>query len=324
MIELFVGRGCSFSGLALLPEFCDTWMIPWFPDWKEVDWASTTLRQSRWSGREPLGRFASSRRSTPAMCMRWRSSAKLTWWKKNRWDHMVDLLENVSWWFFGAECRYVVMFILSLCVPLRILWECVFVSPMCRDVGFCVSITTFSLSRGEGTKKSLGLSLNESPPPLSSSPNQDHTQVAHVRAERDILVEADHQWVVKMYYSFQVRLVMKTTMKVNLMRIEMNSILQDPANLYLIMEFLPGGKKTLSIEIFSFPHFQSCRWIYSCPMKVPLVELGWCRGLCLNKRWVLAFVHSRFHQIPVILPAWWECEHPHDIFCKSGNKLHLL
>ncbi|ODM90998.1 Serine/threonine-protein kinase tricorner [Orchesella cincta] len=28
-------------------------------------------------------------------------------------------------------------------------------------------------------------------------------QVAHVRAERDILVEADHQWVVKMYYSFQ-------------------------------------------------------------------------------------------------------------------------
>ena len=44
-------------------------------------------------------------------------------------------------------------------------------------------------------------------------------QVAHVRAERDILVEADHQWVVKMFYSFQ-----------------------DPANLYLIMEFLPGGE----------------------------------------------------------------------------------
>ena len=42
-------------------------------------------------------------------------------------------------------------------------------------------------------------------------------QVAHVRAERDILVEADHQWVVKMYYSFQ-----------------------DPINLYLIMEFLCG------------------------------------------------------------------------------------
>ena len=47
-------------------------------------------------------------------------------------------------------------------------------------------------------------------------------QVAHVRAERDILVEADHEWVVKMFYSFQ-----------------------DAANLYLIMEFLPGGKQCL-------------------------------------------------------------------------------
>ena len=40
---------------------------------------------------------------------------------------------------------------------------------------------------------------------LSHMPNM---QVAHVRAERDILVEADHQWVVKMYYSFQVIIVM--------------------------------------------------------------------------------------------------------------------
>jgi len=62
-------------------------------------------------------------------------------------------------------------------------------------------------------------------------------QVAHVRAERDILVEADHQWVVKMFYSFQ-----------------------DVANLYLIMEFLPGGdmmtllmkKDTLSEEFTQF------------------------------------------------------------------------
>lgn len=43
-------------------------------------------------------------------------------------------------------------------------------------------------------------------------------QVAHVRAERDILVEADHTWTVKMFYSFQ-----------------------DARNLYLIMEYLPGG-----------------------------------------------------------------------------------
>ncbi len=43
-------------------------------------------------------------------------------------------------------------------------------------------------------------------------------QIAHIRAERDILVQADSKWVVKMFYSFQ-----------------------DTGNLYLIMEFLPGG-----------------------------------------------------------------------------------
>lgn len=45
--------------------------------------------------------------------------------------------------------------------------------------------------------------------------------MAHIRAERDILVEADSAWVVKMFYSFQ-----------------------DKRNLYLIMEFLPGGWST--------------------------------------------------------------------------------
>lgn len=44
-------------------------------------------------------------------------------------------------------------------------------------------------------------------------------KVGHIRAERDILVEADSLWVVKMFYSFQ-----------------------DKMNLYLIMEFLPGGE----------------------------------------------------------------------------------
>ena len=62
-------------------------------------------------------------------------------------------------------------------------------------------------------------------------------QVAHVRAERDILVEVDHTWVVKMFYSFQ-----------------------DPENLYLVMEFLAGGdvmtllmkKDTLSEDAAQF------------------------------------------------------------------------
>lgn len=57
--------------------------------------------------------------------------------------------------------------------------------------------------------------------PLSSFFLFPRPQVAHIRAERDILVEADSAWVVKMFYSFQ-----------------------DKRNLYLIMEFLPGGLST--------------------------------------------------------------------------------
>lgn len=43
-------------------------------------------------------------------------------------------------------------------------------------------------------------------------------QLAHVKAERDVLAGSDSPWVVSLYYSFQ-----------------------DSVNLYLIMEFLPGG-----------------------------------------------------------------------------------
>lgn len=53
---------------------------------------------------------------------------------------------------------------------------------------------------------------------LCKSDMLEKEQVAHVRAERDALAKASNEWVVRMYYSFQ-----------------------DAANLYLIMEFLPGG-----------------------------------------------------------------------------------
>lgn len=43
-------------------------------------------------------------------------------------------------------------------------------------------------------------------------------QVAHVKAERDILVKANNPWIVELKYSFQ-----------------------DDENLYLVMEYLPGG-----------------------------------------------------------------------------------
>ena len=94
-----------------------------------------------------------------------------------------------------------------------------------------------------------------------------------MRAERDILVEADHQWVVKMYYSFQVisdynviymggflvaftrMMIMLLLLLMMLMIMMMTFPSKDEERLYLIMEFLPGGdlmtllmKKVLEIS----------------------------------------------------------------------------
>ncbi|CAH8666799.1 unnamed protein product [Dicrocoelium dendriticum] len=46
----------------------------------------------------------------------------------------------------------------------------------------------------------------------------ERRQLAHVQAERDILAEADNEWVVKLFFSFQ-----------------------DSHALYLVMEYIPGG-----------------------------------------------------------------------------------
>lgn len=56
-------------------------------------------------------------------------------------------------------------------------------------------------------------------------------QLAHVRAERDILAESDSPWVVRLYTTFQ-----------------------DSDFLYMLMEFLPGGDlmtMLIKYEIFS-------------------------------------------------------------------------
>ena len=58
-------------------------------------------------------------------------------------------------------------------------------------------------------------------------------QLAHVRAERDILAESDSPWVVKLHTTFQ-----------------------DNTYLYMLMEFLPGGDlmtMLIKYEIFSIP-----------------------------------------------------------------------
>lgn len=61
----------------------------------------------------------------------------------------------------------------------------------------------------------------------------ERNQVAHVKAERDILAEADNEWVVKLYYSFQ-----------------------DRDNLYFVMDYIPGGdlmSLLIKLGIFSEP-----------------------------------------------------------------------
>ena len=56
-------------------------------------------------------------------------------------------------------------------------------------------------------------------------------QVAHVKAERDILAEADNEWVVKLFFSFK-----------------------DKENLYFVMEYIPGGDMmSLLIKLGTFP-----------------------------------------------------------------------
>jgi len=75
-------------------------------------------------------------------------------------------------------------------------------------------------------------------------------QEAHVRAERDILVEADNPWLVMMYYSFQ-----------------------DSKNLYLIMEFLPGGDlMTLLMKKDTLTNEQTRFYMAECALAIDSIH----------------------------------------------------
>ncbi|KAI0698588.1 AGC/NDR protein kinase [Cytidiella melzeri] len=75
-------------------------------------------------------------------------------------------------------------------------------------------------------------------------------QLAHVRAERDVLAESNSPWVVQLYYSFQ-----------------------DPAYLYLIMEFLPGGDlMTMLIKYDTFSEDVSRFYIAECVLAIEAVH----------------------------------------------------
>jgi serine/threonine protein kinase len=75
-------------------------------------------------------------------------------------------------------------------------------------------------------------------------------QLAHVRAERDVLAESDSPWVVQLFYSFQ-----------------------DPSYLYLIMEFLPGGDlMTMLIKYDTFSEDVTRFYMAECVLAIEAVH----------------------------------------------------
>ncbi|KAG8856804.1 Serine/threonine-protein kinase [Tulasnella sp. 330] len=75
-------------------------------------------------------------------------------------------------------------------------------------------------------------------------------QLAHVRAERDVLAESNSPWVVQLFYSFQ-----------------------DPQYLYLIMEFLPGGDlMTMLIKYDTFSEDVTRFYIAECVLAIEAVH----------------------------------------------------
>jgi len=75
-------------------------------------------------------------------------------------------------------------------------------------------------------------------------------QLAHVRAERDVLAESNSAWVVQLYYSFQ-----------------------DPVYLYLVMEFLPGGDlMTMLIKYDTFSEDVTRFYIAECVLAIEAVH----------------------------------------------------
>lgn len=76
------------------------------------------------------------------------------------------------------------------------------------------------------------------------------TKLAHVKAERDILAESDSPWVVQLYCSFQ-----------------------DNQNLYLIMEFLPGGDlMTMLIKFDTFSEDVTRFYMAECVLAIEAIH----------------------------------------------------
>lgn len=139
-------------------------------------------------------------------------------------------------------------------------------------------------------------------------------QVAHVKAERDILAEADNEWVVKLYFSFQ-----------------------DSENLYFVMEYIPGGDMmSLLIKLGTFPEHLALFYIAElvCAIEsvhkmsfihrdikpdniligsdghIKLTDFGLCTGFRWthdSKRYLPKGQHQRHHSME---PGQWDDEEP--------------
>ena len=66
---------------------------------------------------------------------------------------------------------------------------------------FLLVLIFYRSVNGVGNAKTGGLYAMKT---LKKSHVVERKQVAHVIAEKDILAEADNDWIVKLYYSFQV------------------------------------------------------------------------------------------------------------------------
>uniref|UniRef100_A0A674N262 non-specific serine/threonine protein kinase n=1 Tax=Takifugu rubripes TaxID=31033 RepID=A0A674N262_TAKRU len=78
----------------------------------------------------------------------------------------------------------------------------------------------------------------------------NRNQVAHVKAERDILAEADNEWVVRLYYSFQ-----------------------DRESLYFVMDYIPGGDMmSLLIRMGVFPEILACFYVAELTLAIESVH----------------------------------------------------
>lgn len=137
-------------------------------------------------------------------------------------------------------------------------------------------------------------------------------QVAHVKAERDILAEADNEWVVKLFFSFQ-----------------------DSENLYFVMEYIPGGDMmSLLIKLGTFPEHLALFYVAElvCAIEsvhkmsfihrdikpdniligsdghIKLTDFGLCTGFRWthdSKRYLPKGQHQRHHSME---PGQWEDE----------------